>query len=137
MINNLSLVGRVGAEPEIRHFESGKIKATFRVAINRPTKEKETDWFEVQCWAKQAEIVAEYVKKGHLVGIEGSLQAESWTSKDSGEKRSKVIVNARNIRLMQPKGDGTGGGESSSSTKRSSVDDDPDDIFSSEDELPF
>lgn len=104
MINNLVLVGRATRDPEITKFESGKVKAKLGIALNRPTKEKETDFFDVEVWGKSAEIVEQYVKKGHLFGVEGRIQQETWTKDD--KKHSKVIVVAQNVRLMQPKGDG-------------------------------
>ena len=102
MINNITLVGRLGKDPELRYFESGKVKASFSIAITRPTKEKETDWFDVECWGKTAETLGEFCKKGHLIGITGGIRQEKWTD-DNGNKRSKVIVSASNIHLMQPK----------------------------------
>ncbi|MBS2008234.1 MAG: single-stranded DNA-binding protein [Cyanobacteria bacterium SZAS TMP-1] len=106
MINNLTLVGRIGADPETRYFENGTMKASLRMAVTRPDKNKTTDWFDLEAWGKHVEIIEQYVKKGHLLGVTGSIQQSTWTDKDSGEKRSKVIVHVNNIRLMQPKNSG-------------------------------
>lgn len=103
-INNVVLVGRVGAEPEIRYFESGTRKADFRLAIQKPTKEKETDWFDIKVWGDQVSVVEQYLRKGDLVGILGRLEQEKWQT-ESGEKRSKVVVNALRIELMPNKRD--------------------------------
>lgn len=135
MINNLTLVGRTGGDPEMKTFSSGAIMATLNVAITRPAakkEEKETDWFTVKVWGKQAEIVQRYVKKGHLIGIIGHLEQEKWKT-DQGENRSKVIVSANQIKLMQPKADGSQAESGSIDAEQT----DNDDIFSSSDEIPF
>lgn len=103
-INNVVLVGRVGAEPEIRYFESGRVKADFRLAIQKPTKDKETDWFDIKVWGDQVSVVEQYLRKGDLVGILGRLEQEKWRT-ESGENRSKVVVNAVRIELMPNKRD--------------------------------
>jgi single-strand DNA-binding protein len=58
MINSAVIVGRCGKEPEMRYFESGKIKTTFSVAVNRPTQNKETDWYDISCGAKLRRLPA-------------------------------------------------------------------------------
>jgi hypothetical protein len=52
MLNSLILVGRLGQDPELKYFDSGSVKATFSVAVDRPSKEKTTDWFNVEVWGK-------------------------------------------------------------------------------------
>lgn len=111
MINNVVLVGRAGNNPDIRFFESGRKKATIRMAVSKG-KDKDPDWFEIIIWGKdgdkfdQVKIAQDFVKKGHMFGVVGELEQEKWTG-DQGEKRSKVIVNCRSLRLLQPK-EGTG-----------------------------
>ena len=108
MVNSLTLVGRAGRDPEMRYFESGRVKTTFSLAVNRPTKEKETDWFDIELWGRQAEVAGEYVRKGSLIAIEGRLDFNRWTG-DDGVKNVKPIVNANNLRLLGSKKDsGTG-----------------------------
>lgn len=97
MINNVVLVGRAGKDPEMRYFESGKVKTELSMAVTRPTKEKETDWFNVELWGKTAEVAGEYVRKGHQFGVEGRI--ETW-EKDG--KRGVTII-ANKIALLQPK----------------------------------
>ena len=104
-INHIVLVGRAGRDPEIRFFDSGKVVASFSIAINRPSKEPVTDWFDIEIWGKQAEIAGEYVKKGSLIGIEGKIRWDSWNSKDTGELNIKPMVIAENIRLLGSKKD--------------------------------
>ena len=109
MVNSVILVGRAGRDPEMRYFESGRV--TFSIAVNRPTKEKETDWFDIEIWGRQAEIAGEYVRKGSLIGVEGRLDFNRWTD-DGGNKNVKPIVHAQNLRLLGSKRDNSGGGDS-------------------------
>lgn len=104
-INNVVLVGRSGRDAEIRYFESGKVVTSFSIAVNRPTKDSVTDWFDIELWGKQAEVAGEYVKKGTLVGIEGKLRWDSWTRKDNGELQTKAVIAADNLRLLGSKKD--------------------------------
>ena len=104
MVNAVMLVGRAGRDPEMRYFESGRVKTTFSLAVNRPTKEKETDWFDIELWGRQAEVAGEYVRKGSLVGIEGRLDFSRWTD-DSGVRHVRPIVNGSNLRLLGSKSD--------------------------------
>ena len=104
MVNSVVVVGRAGRDPEMRYFESGKVKTTFSVAVNLPTKEKETDWFDIEVWGRQAEVAGEYVRKGSLIGIEGRLDFNRWTD-DQGQKHVKAFVSATNLRLLGSKKD--------------------------------
>jgi single-strand DNA-binding protein len=108
MVNSVVLVGRAGRDPEMRYFESGRVKTSFSVAVNRPTKEKETDWFDVELWGRQAEIAGEYVRKGSLIGVEGRLDFNRWSG-DDGTKNVRPIIQASNIRLLGSKKDSSGG----------------------------
>ena len=104
MVNSVILVGRAGRDPEMRYFESGRVKTTFSLAVNRPTKDKETDWFDIEIWGRQAEIAGEYVRKGSLIGIEGRLDFSKWTD-DAGNKNVRPIINANGLRLLGSKRD--------------------------------
>ncbi|MCD8025296.1 MAG: single-stranded DNA-binding protein [Candidatus Gastranaerophilales bacterium] len=107
MVNSAVIVGRVGQDPEMKYFDSGKVKVTFSVAVNRwdsRTKEEITDWFPVELWDKQAEIAGEWVKKGSLVGIEGRLSSNKWTTPD-GESLERFIIRCTNLRLLGSKKD--------------------------------
>lgn len=103
--NNVVLVGRVGKDPEIRYFESGSSMASFSLAVNRPSKEKITDWFDIKLWGRQAEIAGEYVRKGSQVCIEGQLDFDSWNDKNSGDLQVKPVIAASNLRLLGSKSD--------------------------------
>ena len=101
-MNSVVLVGRAGQDPEMRYFDSGKVKTSFSVAVNRwdnKSKSEVTDWFNVELWDKVAVVAGEYVKKGKLVALEGRLQSNKWQD-SSGAQRERFIVNASNLRLL-------------------------------------
>lgn len=100
MINSIVIVGRSGQDPEMKYFESGKVKTTFSVAVSRWTKEGDkTDWFNIEVWDKNAEFAGEYVKKGKLVAVEGRLDISKWTDNE-GNQRERFFIRANNIRLL-------------------------------------
>ena len=66
-------VGRAGRDPEVRYFESGSMVANLTIAVNRRSRDDEPDWFNLEIWGKQAQVAADYVKKGSLLGIIGSF----------------------------------------------------------------
>ncbi|MCM1010494.1 MAG: single-stranded DNA-binding protein [Fusobacterium sp.] len=101
-MNTVVIVGRVGQDAEIKYFESGKSRATFSVAVNRwdaKTKSEIADWYNVDVWDRLAEFAGEYIKKGSMVIVEGSIQNSKWTDKASGEERERFLINASNIRF--------------------------------------
>lgn len=104
MINSVVLVGRVGQDPEMKYFESGKVKTTFSIAVDKRTKTKDAppDWFNIELWDKSAEIAGEWVKKGKLVAIEGRLDISSWTDND-GNKRERYFIRGNELRLLGKK----------------------------------
>ena len=102
-INTISLVGRAGREPDVRYFESGSTVANFTLAVNRISRGDEPDWFNLEIWGKQAQIAADYVKKGSLVGITGSFKIDSWKDKNSGEDRFKPVVRVDRLNLLSSK----------------------------------
>ena len=99
-INTINLVGRAGREPDVRYFESGSTVANFTLAVNRISRSDEPDWFNLEIWGKQAQIAADYVKKGSLVGITGSFKIDSWEDKNSGEDRFKPVVRVDKLNLL-------------------------------------
>ncbi len=104
-INHIVLIGRSGKDPEMRYFDSGRVVTNFTLAVNRPMKDGQTDWFDIEIWGKPAEIAGEYVKKGSLIGIEGKIRWDSWNSKETGELNIKPLVIADSIRLLGSKKD--------------------------------
>ena len=99
-INPINLVRRAVREPDVRYFESGSTVANFTLAVNRIGKGDEPDWFNLEIWGKQAQIAADYVKKGSLVGITGSFKIDSWKDKNTGEDRFKPVVRVDRLNLL-------------------------------------
>ena len=104
-INTINLVGRAGREPDVRYFESGSTVANFTLAVNRISRGDEPDWFNLEIWGKQAQIAADYVKKGSLVGITGSFKIDSWKDKNTGEDRFKPVIRVDRLNLLSSKKD--------------------------------
>ena len=102
-INTINLVGRAGREPDVRYFESGSTVANFTLAVNRISRGDEPDWVNLEIWGKQAQIAADYVKKGSLVGITGSFKIDSWKDKNTGEDRFKPVVRVDRLNLLSSK----------------------------------
>ena len=99
-VNAITLAGRAGRDPEARYFESGSVVADFTLAVRRPTRDSEPDWFNLATWGKQAQVAADYVRKGSLLGITGSVGEERWTDRTSGEERSKLVIRVDRLNLL-------------------------------------
>ena len=99
-VNSVTLVGRAGRDPEVRYFESGSMVANLTIAVNRRSNNDEPDWFNLEIWGKQAQVTADYVRKGSLLGITGSLKFERWADKATGEERSKPVIRVDRLDLL-------------------------------------
>ena len=104
-VNSITLVGRAGRDPEVRYFESGSVVANLTMAVNRRGRDEEPDWFNLEIWGKQAQIAADYVKKGSLIGIVGSFKLDRWADRNSGEERTKPVVRVDRLELLGSKKD--------------------------------
>ncbi len=102
-INSVTLVGRAGRDPEVRYFESGTVVANLTMAVNRMNRNDEPDWFNLEIWGKQAQVAADYVKKGSLIGITGSFKLDSWKDRNTGEDRNKPVVRVDRLELLGSK----------------------------------
>ncbi len=108
-INRVELLGRVGADPELRKTQNGTAVVQLRLATDRRNGngDSQTDWHTVVCWDKQAEAVAQYVQKGERVYIAGRLNHQTWET-DSGERRSRTEVHAHEV-IFLGSSNGNGG----------------------------
>ncbi len=104
-INHFVAVGRAGSDPDVRYYESGRQSAKFSIAVNRPVKDAPPDWYPLDLWGKNAEVAANYVRKGDLVGIEGNLKLDTWTDRQTGESRQMYKIAVSKIRLLGRKTD--------------------------------
>lgn len=98
-LNHLILVGRLGQAPELKYFESGAVLAKVSLAVNRQSKDDRPDWFSLQIWSKQAEVVANYTTKGSLIGVEGELKLDEFIDRD-GNPRSKPVIRVNRVELL-------------------------------------
>jgi single-strand DNA-binding protein len=104
-MNCITLTGRAGRDPEVRYFETGTMVANLTLAVNRMKRDEDPDWFNLEIWGKQAQVAADCVRKGSLIGVIGSVRIESWTDRTTGEKRSKVVIRVDRLELMGSKKD--------------------------------
>ena len=109
-INSISLVGRAGRDPEVKYFESGSIVANLTLAVNRRSKQDEPDWFNLEIWGKQAQVAADYVRKGSLLGITGSFKLDQWKDKNTGENKSRPVIRVDRLELLGSKRESMGNG---------------------------
>jgi single-strand DNA-binding protein len=123
MFHTILIVGNVGRDPEMRYTPSGQAVTSFSVATNRQYTNnngetiKETIWFRVSAWGKQAEICNQYLKKGSKVLVEGRLTPDKesggprvWTAQD-GTAKASYEVTAATVRFLSSRGEAdTGGG---------------------------
>lgn len=110
-VNKVILIGRVGQDPEVRYTSSGAPVANFSVATDESFKsrngeqQQHTEWHRVVAWNKLAEICGEYLTKGKLVYIEGSIRSRQWEDQ-SGNKRTSYEILARNMQMLGSRADG-------------------------------
>ena len=151
MINKVILVGRLGKDPEIRSTPNGTSVAKFTVATDEKftdragEKQERTEWHNITAWGKLAEICGQYLKKGKLVYIEGSIRTDSWDDKESGQKKYRTEIVANTMKMLDRRGDegggssgGYGGGYNQSSSSRgSSKPSNAPEMIEDDEEVPF
>ena len=109
-LNVCSFTGRAGRDPELRYLESGSVVAEVSLAVDNWKRDADPLWLNLQIWGKTAQVAADYVRKGGMIAVSGQLESESWTDKSTGEKRSKMFLNVRELTLLSSKRDDQGGG---------------------------
>jgi len=103
MLNNVSLVGRVTRDPEMRTTNGGKTLAVFTLAVQR-TKD-EADFIPCEAWEKTAESLRDYVTKGSMIGVEGSIRVENYEVDGAKKTFTKVRADRVHFILLTPKED--------------------------------
>jgi single-strand DNA-binding protein len=112
-LNKVQLIGRLGADPEMRYTSQGNAVTTFRVASSRTWKkadgqlEEETEWFRVVAWNRLGEVCGEYLRKGSRVYVEGRLKTRSWQDQD-GQTRYMTEVVAEDMIMLDSRRDAQG-----------------------------
>ena len=122
MYHTIIIVGNLGRDPEMRYTPGGQAVTNFSVATSRQytgsdgQQVKETIWFRVSAWGKQAETCNQYLKKGSKVLVEGRLTADPstggpriWSGQD-GQPRASFEVSAATVRFLSSRGEGESGG---------------------------
>jgi len=105
-VNKVILVGNVGQDPEVKYTAGGVPVAKLSLATNERFKDKNdawqdrTEWHSVVAWQRLAEVVGEYVRKGAKLYVEGKLQTSTWEDKQSGERKYRTEIVARDIVLL-------------------------------------
>ncbi|HXJ73650.1 MAG TPA: single-stranded DNA-binding protein [Candidatus Dormibacteraeota bacterium] len=114
--NKVILAGNLTHDPELRYTPKGTAVARIRLAINRVyttdsgEKKEEVTYVDVDAFARQAEVISQYLKKGRPILIEGRLRLETWDDKQTGQKRSKLSVVLESFTFIDSQRSGEGGG---------------------------
>ena len=107
MLNNLSIIGRLVADPELKKVGETSV-VNFTIACDRDYADKDgqrsADFIDVQAWRKTAEFIAQYFAKGSLIALTGSVQTRNWEDQE-GHKRKSVFVNATRVNFCGKKED--------------------------------
>ena len=115
--NKVILMGNLTRDPEVRYTSGGTAIAKLGLAVNRRWKnqegqsQEETTFVDVDAFGRQAETIAQYLKKGRPVMVEGRLKLDQWDDKQTGQKRSKLGVVLENFQFIDSRGDGGGSGD--------------------------
>src|SRR5262245_38374623 len=139
-LNKAILIGNLTRDPELRSLPSGIKVCSFSIATNRVWKDKNgarqesADYHNVVVFGRQAETVAQYMKKGSSILVEGRMQTRSWDDKNSGEKKYRTEVIAERTQFG-PRGTGNGGGASMSGTPKGGENDEVDAIEYPEEDI--
>ncbi|WNF37161.1 single-stranded DNA-binding protein [Bacillaceae bacterium IKA-2] len=112
MLNRVVLVGRLTRDPELRYTPNGIAVASITLAVSRPFSNqqgnRETDFINIVVWRKQAENVANYLRKGSLTGVDGRLQSRSYENNE-GKKVFITEVVADSVQFLESKGSSSAG----------------------------
>jgi len=140
-LNRVIIAGRLTNDPDLKYISSGKAVCKLRLASSRQyktrdgEKREDTTFVDVTVWDRQAEFCGENLQKGRPVLVEGSLKTDSWEDKDTGQKRSKIEINAQRVQVMDWDDRGGGGGSSKPAAQRSGGNDREEEA--PEDDIPF
>ena len=142
-LNKASLIGNLGADPEVRSTQTGTRVATLSIATSRRwsdrsgQQQEKTEWHRVVCWDKLAEIAERYLKKGDRVYVEGPIEYRQWEGQD-GQTRYTTEIRAREMIML-----GSSGGRDDYQTapapsgRSSDYSEFSDEALAGEDDLPF
>lgn len=116
MLNRVVLVGRLTRDPDLRYTPNGVAVANFNIAVNRPFSnqqgEREADFINCVAWRRQAENLANYMKKGSMIGVDGRIQTRNFEGQD-GKRVYITEVMAESIQFLETKGSSGQSGQGS------------------------
>ena len=136
-INQVTLMGRLTRDPEVRTTPSGKNVASFSIAVDRQGSDDQADFIGITAWEKLSDLVAQYLHKGSRVLVQGRLRQDTWEDKDSGQKRSRIDVTAFDVTFLDPPSGRSAGGVKTTAPDSASQEEIIDDSTINLDEIPF
>ncbi|ETJ40565.1 Single-stranded DNA-binding protein, partial [human gut metagenome] len=102
-MNNVSLIGRLVSDPELKYVNDDRALCKFCLAVSRDYRNKDgvipTDFINIDIWGRKAEVLCQYASKGSLIAVEGSLRIDKYVNKD-GQNRTKAIINADSFHFL-------------------------------------
>jgi len=113
-VNIVVLAGNLTRDPELRHTPSGAAVCDFSLAVNRRwtdnagQKKEDVSFIDCVAWAKTAELVSTYLKKGSAALVEGEIRQERWEDNATGGQRSRIKVNVARVQFLGRRDDGGG-----------------------------
>lgn len=141
-VNKVIVLGRLGADPELKTVTGGQNVARLSVATSenwmdkQGQKQERTEWHRVVVWGKLAELCGKYLNKGRQVYIEGRIQTRSWED-PQGQKRYSTEIVASTVQFLGGQGQGAGQNQGTGPSDFGAQDFGPEPTFDTSDEIPF
>lgn len=98
---NGTLTGNLGRDPEFQTTQSGQMVSKFSLAVRQAKKDAPAFWVKVEVWGKQAEYVANYLKKGASVCVTGQVGEDQWNDKNTGELKKAIVIRNASVESWQ------------------------------------
>lgn len=138
MLNKVILMGRMTAQPELKTTPSGVAVTSFSIAVDRPGKEKVTDFINIVAWRSSAEFICRYFGKGDPITVEGRIQVRNYTTQE-GQKRNVVEVVADQVGFVLSSTKKEGSQSEMKQQEKPSIEASADEFidFSNEEDLPW
>ena len=140
MLNQAQIIGHLGRDPEVRHLPSGEAVANFTVATTEKWRDKAsgeskeaTEWHNISCFGRLAEIVGQYLHKGSLVYVSGKIKTRKYKDKDGVDKYA-TSIQCQELKMLGGK---SSGGEQSQQHHQSKPAPSPNGFDDMEDDIPF
>ncbi len=146
-LNKVLLIGRLGADPEIKQMVNGKSVARLSLATSQTWKDKntgerkeKTEWHRIVVFNEGlVNVVQQYLKKGAQVYVEGQLTTRKWKDEQSGQDKysTEIVIQGYNSSLTMLSGGNTGGGIQNDTTQQNNIEDSSQVSNDMDDEIPF